>query len=167
MTEAEYPSLTSGTITPIVKLRWVRRDLAKKLGRYLNLRAAAKIRSLVSWGMESATIERLITNDTVAGESPRCSASFFRLMGFRAIRPAPSLPGFTFLVATLRSLAQGNRRSKRKDHGRTRFLLLTSAGKTYFIHCGTDVLTRFSGLLKRLLSEVRAHAVAGTKRDDS
>ena len=79
-----------------------------------------------------------MTNETVAGESPRCSARFFRLMGFRAARPVPSLPGFGFLVATLRSLAQGNRSSKLKDLERARFFLLTSEGKTYFIQCDTD-----------------------------
>src|ERR1700674_2633561 len=106
MTDAEYPSLTSGTMTPMVKLRWVRRERAKKLGRYLNLRAAAKIRSLVSCGMESATLDRLMTRETVAGERSRCSASFFRLIGFRAGCPAPSLPSLDFFVATQRSLAQ-------------------------------------------------------------
>jgi len=94
----------------MVKLRWVRNERAKKLGRYLNLRAAAKIRSLVSCGMESATLERLMTRETVAGERSRCSASFFRLMGLRAGWPAPSLaglalPGLDFFVATERSLA--------------------------------------------------------------
>src|ERR1700687_2882868 len=108
MTEAEYPSLTSGTITPMVKLRWVRNDRAKKFGRYLNFRAAAKIRSLVSCGMESATLDRLMTRETVAGERSRCSASFFKLIGFLAACPAPSLPGLPgldFFVATERSLA--------------------------------------------------------------
>src|SRR3984893_10005886 len=108
MTDAAYPSLTSGTMTPMVKLRWVRNERAKKLGRYLNLRAAAKIRSLVSCGMESATLDRLMTRETVAGERSRCSASFFRLIGLRAPCPAPSLsalPGLDFFVATERSLA--------------------------------------------------------------
>src|SRR6266478_4808468 len=119
MTDAEYPSLTSGTMTPMVKLRWVRNDRAKKLGRYLNLRAAAKIRSLVSCGMESATLDRLMTRETVAGERSRCSASFFRLIGLRAACPAPSLvdlalAGLDFFVATERSLAQGNRGGKRR-----------------------------------------------------
>src|ERR1700687_4889657 len=113
MTEAEFPSLTSGTITPMVKLRWVRNERAKKWGRYLNLRAAAKIRSLVSCGMESATLERLMTRETVAGESCKCSANFFRLIGLRAARPVASLLAFGLLVATKRSLAQGNRRGKR------------------------------------------------------
>ena len=99
----------------MVKLRWVRRERAKKLGRYLNLRAAAKIRSLVSWGMESATVERLMTSETVAGESARCPASFYRLMGFRALRAVPTLAGLGLLVATMRSLAQENRESKMKD----------------------------------------------------
>src|ERR1700687_994234 len=106
MTEAEYPSLTSGTMTPMVKLRCVRNDRAKKLARYLNFRAAAKIRSFVSCGMESATLDRLMTSETVAGESSRCSASFVKLIGFRAGRPTPSALGLDFLVGTQRSLAQ-------------------------------------------------------------
>src|SRR6202521_2213462 len=105
-------------MTPMVKLRWVRNERAKKLGRYLNLRAAAKIRSLVFCGMESATLDRLITRETVAGERSRCSASFLRLIGLRAACAAPSpglalpaLPGLAllpldFFVATERSLAQ-------------------------------------------------------------
>src|ERR1700687_4192589 len=110
MTHADCPSLTSGTMTPMVKLRWVRNERAKKWGRYLNLRAAAKIRSLVSCGMESATLERLMTRETVAGERSRCSASFFKLIGLRAACAAPS-PGLAllaldFFVATERSLAQ-------------------------------------------------------------
>src|SRR5712671_2133421 len=105
MTDAEYPSLTSGTMTPMVKLRCVRKDRAKKLGRYLNLRAAAKIRSLVSCGMESATLDRLMTRETVAGERSRCSASFLRLIGLRAACAVPSLvglalPGLDFFVVT-------------------------------------------------------------------
>src|ERR1700675_4869340 len=98
MTDAEYPSLTSGTMTPMVKLRWVRSERAKKLGRYLNFRAAAKIRSLVSCGMESATLDRLMTRETVAGERSRCSASFFRLIGLRAGCAVASLVDFGFFV---------------------------------------------------------------------
>src|SRR6266404_6313604 len=106
-------------MTPMVKLRWVRKERAKKLGRYLNLRAAAKIRSLVSCGMESATLDRLMTRETVAGERSRCSASFFRLMGLRAAWPAPSLVDLAlvaldFFAATERSLAQENRGGKRR-----------------------------------------------------
>src|ERR1700704_3067865 len=107
MTDDEYPSLTSGTMTPMVKLRCERRVRARKLGRYLNLLAAAKIRSFVSWGMESATVERLITSETVAGESPRCSASFFKLIGLR-LTPAPRLS----IILTQRSLAQAESRIK-------------------------------------------------------
>src|SRR5580700_10374738 len=102
-------------MTPMVKLRWVRNERAKKLGRYLNFRAAAKIRSLVSCGMESATLDRLMTRETVAGERSRCSASFFRLMGFRAGCPIRLLPGFVLRVATERSLAQGNCGGKGRD----------------------------------------------------
>src|SRR6266849_1609876 len=101
-------------MTPMVKLRCVRRERAKKLGRYLNLRAAAKMRSLVSCGMESATLDRLMTRETVAGERSRCSASFFKLMGLRAVWAEPSpvgfvvfaFGGFGFFVVTQRSLAQ-------------------------------------------------------------
>src|SRR5258708_4382553 len=139
-------------MTPMVKLRWVRNDRAKKLGRYLNLRAAAKIRSLVSCGMESATLDRLMTRETVAAERSRCSASFFRLIGFRAAWPVASLPdlalpGLDFFVTTERSLAQGDRGGKRRYRSGffsaslyfflsylplLSFLLLTSAAKTYF-----------------------------------
>src|ERR1700693_1088704 len=99
-------------MTPMVKLRWVRTERAKKLGRCLNLRAGAKIRSLVSCGMESATLDRLMTRETVAGERSRGSASFFRLIGFRAACPAPSLLDLDFLVATERSLAPQSRTRK-------------------------------------------------------
>ena len=54
-----------------------------------------------------------MTSDTVAGESPRRSASSFKLTGLgprRTTLPAPLR--FFFLVVTLRSLAQPNRRSK-------------------------------------------------------
>src|ERR1035441_3063501 len=109
MTEAEYPSLTSGTITPMVKLRCVRSERARKLGRYLNFFAASKIRSLVSCGIESATLDRLMTRDTVAGERLRCSARVFKLIGFRAVglvRSNACFVGFGFRVVTERSLAQ-------------------------------------------------------------
>ena len=104
----------AGIDLPVQKRLWIGltsiygigRERAKKLGRYLYLRAAAKTRSLVSWGMESATGERLMTSDTVAGESPRCSASSFRLTGLDPRRALlPSLLPF-FFVVTLRSLAQ-------------------------------------------------------------
>src|SRR5450755_3065981 len=109
-------------MTPMVKLRCVRKERAKKLARYLNLRAAAKIRSLVSCGMESATLERLMTRETVAGERSRCSASFLRLMGLRAAPDAPSLPDLVFRVATERSLAQGNCAGKRLSVRHSRLL---------------------------------------------
>src|SRR5208337_1037998 len=101
-------------MTPMVKLRCVRKERARKLGRYLNLRAAAKMRSLVSCGMESATLERLMTRDTVAGERSRCSANRLRLIGFLGARPVPSLAGFDLRADTERSLAQGNGRGKRR-----------------------------------------------------
>src|ERR1700722_16718297 len=99
-------------MTPMVKLRWVRRERAKKLGRYLNLRAAAKMRSLVSCGMESATLDRLMTRETVAGERSRCSASFLRLIGRRAGWAGSAVclvicfVSLAFFGVTLRSLAQ-------------------------------------------------------------
>src|SRR5580700_7209545 len=105
MTMAEYPSLTSGTITPMVKLRWARNERARKFGRYLYLRAAARIRSLVSCGIESATGERFITRDTVAGERPRRSASSFRLTGLGSMGTARTALFTVLLVVTLRSLA--------------------------------------------------------------
>src|ERR1700730_1822759 len=97
----------------MVKLRWARKERAKKFGRYLYLRAAARIRSCVSWGIESATGERLMTSETVAGERSRRSASSLRLTGFGPIRTARAPPLARFFVVTLRSLAQTNRGSKR------------------------------------------------------
>src|ERR1700722_19733166 len=99
-------------MTPTVKLRWARRERAKKFGRYLYLRAAARIRSLVSCGMESATGERLMTSDTVAGERARRSASCLRLTGLGPMRTVRAAPFARFSVGTLRSLAQTNRASK-------------------------------------------------------
>src|ERR1700722_3434720 len=93
-------------MTPTVKLRWARRERAKKFGRYLYLRAAARIRSLVSCGMESATGERLMTRDTGAGERARGSASCLRLTGFSTMRTVRAAPLTFFFVVTLRSLAQ-------------------------------------------------------------
>src|SRR5579859_5035451 len=123
-------------MTPMVKLRWVRSDRAKKLARYLNLRAAAKMRSLVSWGMESATLERLMTRETVAGESARCSASFLRLMGRRAARPLPSPDGLGFLEIT-RAVSHKETAGARKMLTESCLLCLTpgltSTGKAYFI----------------------------------
>src|ERR1017187_3767883 len=113
MTEAEEPSLTSGTMTPMVKLRWARRERAKKFGRYLYLRAASRIRAFVSWGMESATGERLMTSETVAGDRPRRSASSLRLTGFGPMRAVRAALLVRFFVVTLRSLAQTNRGIKR------------------------------------------------------
>src|SRR5580704_268665 len=112
-------------MTPMVKLRCARRERAKKFGRYLYFLTAAKILSLVSCGMESATREPLMTSDTVAGERSRRAASSFRLTGLRLIgsgRPVafpvslpvdfpdalPLLP-----IVTLRSLAQTESLGKR------------------------------------------------------
>ena len=93
-------------MTPIVKLYWARSDRAKKLGRYLNLRAAANTRSLVCCGMESATGDRLITSETVAGERERYSASSFRLTGLELVGAAFLALPAAFFDFTLRSLAQ-------------------------------------------------------------
>src|SRR5208282_3690775 len=102
----------------MVKLRCARRERAKKFGRYLYFLTAAKILSLVSCGMESATRDPLITSDTVAGERSRRDASSFRLTGLRPIgsaRAAILLVAFPAAfpvvfpvrpVVTLRSLAQ-------------------------------------------------------------
>ncbi len=106
MTEAEYPSLTSGTMTPIVRLCLERSERAKKLGRYLYFLAAARTRSFVSCGIESATGERLMTRETVAGESWRCPASCFRLTGLGPRRTVRLELSAVFLVVTVRSLAQ-------------------------------------------------------------
>src|SRR5579863_6746855 len=95
-------------MTPMVKLRFARKDRAKKFGRYLYFRAAARIRSLVSWGMESATRDRLMTSETVAGERESRSASCFRLTGLGAMRTIFTASLARFLVVTLRSLAQTN-----------------------------------------------------------
>jgi hypothetical protein len=102
----------------MVKLRWARNERAKKLGRYLNCHAASKIRSFLSAGIDMATGERFMTSDTVAGESPRCSASSLRLTGFGSMRTVRAALFVRFLVATLRSLAQPNQRSKHMFCGR-------------------------------------------------
>jgi hypothetical protein len=64
--------------------------------------------------MESATGERLMTSDTVAGERARRSASCLRLTGFGCMRTVRAAPLTRFFVATLRSLAQTDRGSKRR-----------------------------------------------------
>src|ERR1700730_7081716 len=130
MTDDEYPSLTSGTMTPMVKLRFERRVRARKLGRYLNLPAAAKIRSFVSWGMESATVDRLITSETVAGESPRYSASFFKLIGLR-LTPAPCLSQ-CLRSAVSHKRNRGSRRVDGSVDGLAPPLLLTRRSQTLF-----------------------------------
>src|SRR5579864_4171230 len=97
----------------MVKLRWARKERAKKLGRYLYFRTAARMRSLVSCGMESATGERLTTSDTVAGESARRSASCLRLTGWGPMETFRAAPLARFFVVTQRSLAQLKPGSKR------------------------------------------------------
>src|SRR5580692_10878959 len=97
-------------MTPTVKLRCARRERAKKFGRYLYFLTAAKIRSFVSWGMESATLDPLMTSDTVAGDRPMRSANSLRLTGFRPMRIFG--PARLLLFATLRSLAQNESQSQ-------------------------------------------------------
>src|SRR5215469_13675548 len=106
MTEAEYPSLTSGTMTPMVKLRRARKERAKKFGRYLYFRTARKMRSLVSCGIELATGELFRTNETVAGDKASRSASSFKLSGFDPMRTFRSAPFPVLPSVTLPSLAQ-------------------------------------------------------------
>ena len=96
--------------------------------------------------MESATLDRLMTRETVAGESPRCSASFFKLTTFRPERPAAvarpvrdaspiplvlSLLDLFFLAVTQRSLAQRNGRGKLRSRG-CLFPTLDIVGKNVF-----------------------------------
>src|SRR5947209_228439 len=100
-------------MTPIVKLRWARRERAKKFGRYLYLRAATRIRSLVSCGIEPATGERLMTSDTVAGESPNRSASSFRLTGLVPIRTVRAARFPVFSVTTLSPRSAVSHKSNR------------------------------------------------------
>ena len=78
----------------MVKLRFWRRERAIKLGRYLNLRAAAQMRSWVTWGMDLAPGERLITSEIVAVERPRCSARAFMLIEAPADSPEISSGSF-------------------------------------------------------------------------
>jgi hypothetical protein len=61
--------------------------------------------------MESATVDRFMTKDTVAGESARCSARVLKLMGFRPRRPAALPLLLAFLVATLLISHNRNRRA--------------------------------------------------------
>jgi hypothetical protein len=56
--------------------------------------------------MVSATGERLITKDTVAGDRPRCSASSFKLTGFRLFSASVRAFWRRLGFLTLRSLAQ-------------------------------------------------------------
>jgi hypothetical protein len=63
--------------------------------------------------MESATGERLMTSETVAGERSSRRASSLRLTGFGPMRTVGAAPLARFFVATLRSLAQTNWASKR------------------------------------------------------
>src|SRR5882724_7129986 len=70
------------------------------------------MRSFVSCGIESATVDRFITNDTVAGESPSRSARNFKLT---------FLAGFTrgrcvFLGGTKCSVPHASPQGKRRTH---------------------------------------------------
>src|SRR6266404_7885886 len=119
--------------------------------------------------MESATLDRLMTRETVAGERSRCSASFFRLIGLRAACPAPSLAGLALLDLDFFAATGAQSRtavSHKEIAGASGdidpaglllfcllfspisslqpFLLLTSAAKAYFIQTVDTLLTRFS-----------------------
>src|SRR5258708_13378925 len=58
-----------------------------KFGRYFNSSAALRTRSWVLCGMDLAAGDRLITRETVAGESCRCSARNFRLTDCAEVPP--------------------------------------------------------------------------------
>src|SRR5262249_26134085 len=60
--------------------------------------------SLVAGGMESATGERFMTRETVAGESPKCSATDLRLAcrGAFCASDLDGRPDFRFLGCILR-----------------------------------------------------------------
>src|SRR5215470_3463898 len=66
-------------MTPMVKLRRLRKERAKKLGRYSSLRAAATMRSRVGFGMCRADGASLRTADTVPADKPTCAATAFRV----------------------------------------------------------------------------------------
>jgi len=83
----------------MVKLRFCRRERAIRFGRYLNLRAAAQMRSWVTWGMDLAPGERLITSEIVAVERPRCSASAFMLI--EAPAGSPEISSGSFLARAM------------------------------------------------------------------
>src|ERR1035438_4042785 len=93
-TSAAYPSLNSGTSTPTVYVRCERRERATKLARSLKDLAAAKMRFLVSCGMEAAPGESFNASERVVGDSFRCFASSLRLIARPAessFRPVPGL----------------------------------------------------------------------------
>src|SRR6516165_3913632 len=74
-----YSSPISSVMTPMEKVRWTRRDLARKFGRYFNSRAAVRILLRVCSGMERAAAELFRTAETVPGVRPRCCATAFRV----------------------------------------------------------------------------------------
>src|SRR6516225_11272247 len=74
-----YSSPISSVITPMEKVRWTRRDLARKFGRYFNSRAAVRILLRVCSGMERAAAELFRTAETVPGVRPRCCATAFKV----------------------------------------------------------------------------------------
>src|SRR5262252_8273650 len=75
------------------------------------------MRSLVCWGIESATADRFITSDTVAGDRPSSSASSFKLTRAPGFPPRRALfdPDF-FFTDTVRSIAKAD--CKRQAGGR-------------------------------------------------
>jgi len=87
------------------KMRWVRSERAKKLGAILEISCRREDPVLGIWGIESATVDRLMTRDTVAGDSARWLCQLFQArIGLRpAAAPVASLPALVFLVVTMRS----------------------------------------------------------------
>src|SRR5262249_39612283 len=75
------------------------------------------MRSLVCCGIESATADRFITSDTVAGDRPSSSASSFKLTRAPGFPPRRALldPDF-FFADTVRSIAKAD--YKRQAGGR-------------------------------------------------
>src|SRR5215470_4809317 len=75
------------------------------------------MRSLVCCGIESATADRFITSDTVAGERPSSSASSFKLTRAPGFPPRRELFDAVFFFAdTMRSIAKAD--CKRQAEGR-------------------------------------------------
>src|SRR5580698_6475736 len=90
ITSALGGSPISSTGTPIMYVRLVRKDCARKLGRYWNRRAAATMRVLVGCEIASDPFALFSTFEIVPGASPKCPARTFRVTWFL----------FVFLFAT-------------------------------------------------------------------